>query len=209
MDISQRSAYVPKAPSFYTGLGEIEATYANLPHWNKANTACFVTFRLADSLPAEKLQALEVERADWLGRHPKPWDEETTREYHARFSAREQDWLDRGYGCCLLAKAEVREIVEASLWHFAGERYELYAHCVMPNHVHVMFMPRGEATASDVVQGWKSFTAHQIVRMGLHEGTLWQKESFDTLVRSERHFKAILKYIRENDLRRSWAYNMI
>lgn len=207
MNPAERSTYVPPAPNFYTGRGEIQATQANLPHWSRPNTACFVTFRLFDSLPAEKLQMLEDRRQAWISGHPKPWDEATTKEYHVQFSAKVQEWLDRGLGCCLLANPEARGIVEASLWRFAGERYELYAYCIMPNHVHVLFMPKGESGMSDVVQGWKSVTAHLVNRMGLHDGTLWQKESYDTLVRSERHFRAIVKYIRENDLKGSWAYD--
>jgi len=200
-----KAAYLPPSPNFYTGRGTIVATRANLPHWNKANTAAFVTFRLADSLPQEKLLPLEDARRDWLAAHPQPRDDATAREYYASFDERVQEWLDAGYGSCILAEDSNRQIVEEALWHFAGERYALYAYVVMPSHVHVLFMPAGANTLSAVVAGWKQFSAHAIHAANGEKGALWQKESFDTLVRSERHFKTILSYIKRNDPQRAWV----
>ena len=200
------TSYHPPRPNFYFGRGHIDATRANLPHWNKDNTAAFVTFRLADALPREKLVPLEETRNAWLAAHPQPWDAATVREYYATFDARVQEWLDSGYGACELGDARCREIVEDSLWHFAGERYALYAYVVMPNHVHVVFMPMGGRVQSEIVRDWKRFTAKAINEMLGREGTLWQKESFDTLVRSEKHFETICGYIRRNDLEKAWVY---
>ena len=181
-------------------------TRANLPHWGKSRTATFVTFRLIDSLPQEKLLALEAQRADWLATHPEPWDDAMTRDYYETFDGRIQDWLDRGFGSCALADGRCREIVEAALWHFAGERYALYAYVMMPNHVHVLFMPtRDGSTMSEIVASWKKFTGRQINAMLGREGPLWQKESYDTLVRSERHFQTIVRYIRKNCPEKAWS----
>jgi len=77
----------------------------------------------------------------------------------------------------------------------------------MANHVHVLFMPHEGCAAPEIVAKWKSYTAHEINAGMNRSGPVWQKESFDTLVRSDRHFKTIIRYIRENDLTGSWAYN--
>lgn len=203
----QPGTYFPPAPHFYSGRGDIDATRANLPHWNKAGTACFVTFRLADSLPAEKLVVLEDSRREWIGLHPQPWDEKTVREYFAQFDQRIQTWLDQGYGSCVLQDKSNCQIVEETLWHFAGERYHIYAYVVMANHVHVLFMPAGENSVSRIVAGWKQFTAHRINERLGRENHLWQKESFDTLVRNERHFQTIVQYIKRNDCERAWWWD--
>ena len=205
----KKANYLPPAPNFYSFRGELTATRANLPHWNRKNTACFVTFRLFDSLPAEKLQQLEDSRQSWIAAHPQPWESTVAREYFELFNGNIQKWLDNGHGSCLLRDSACRTAVEDALWHFAGERYALYAYVVMPNHVHVLFMPTDENTISDIVASWKRFTAHEINKILSREGTVWQKESFDTLVRSERHFTTIIKYIRENNLNLAWAYNML
>ena len=199
-------SYIPPHPNFFTGCGTVVATHANLPHWNKANTAAFVTFRLGDSLPQEKLLSLEVQRTDWITAHPQPWNDATVREYFESFDMRVQEWLDEGMGSCVLSDARCRAAVEDVLWHFAGERYALYAYVVMPNHVHVLFMPTGDFQIRDLTASWKRFTARQINALLKQEGTLWQKESFDTLVRSDRHFNAIVRYIRKNDLNKAWCF---
>ena len=199
------NSYCPPAPNFYSGRGTVIATRANLPHWNKQNIASFVTFRLADALPQEKLLKIEECRSIWLINHPQPWDEATTKEYFSTFDETIQRWLDAGYGSCVLADDGCRQIVEEALWHFAGERYALYAYVIMPNHVHVLFMPTDEWSLSETVMSWKRFIARKInERMG-KGGALWQKESFDTLVRSPRHFATIVRYIKRNDLARAWV----
>ena len=197
--------YHPPAPNFYAGRGMVLATRANLPHWNKAQTASFVTFRLADSLPREELQKLEDLRSDWLAAHPQPWGESALREYYSTFDGRIQTWLDASHGSCVLRDAAASQIVEDVLWHFAGDRYALYAYVVMPNHVHVLFMPSEGWTLSETVASWKKFAARRLNDKLGREGALWQKESFDTLVRSERHFQTIVGYIKRNDPAKAWV----
>ena len=106
-----------------------------------------------------------------------------------------------------MADDRVRLQVEQAVWHFAGQRYDLYAFVVMPNHVHVLFQPFRGCEANAIIASWKSFTSHGINRLLGRSGTVWQKESFDTLVRNERHFHTIIRYIRENDLSKSWSYD--
>jgi hypothetical protein len=49
----------------------------HLPHWEQSGATYFVTFRLADSLPADVLAQWRDERAAWLKLHPQPWDWKT------------------------------------------------------------------------------------------------------------------------------------
>ena len=232
-------SYHPHAPNFYANRGEVLATRANLPHWNKDLTCCFVTFRLADSLPREELlKRLEGRGIDLsceaVGRPlPREGENEAIRRslpregeneavgrplprdavwgsalLSASYSAVEdaiQNCLDAGHGSCVLRDDACRQVVEDALWHFAGERYHLYAYVVMPNHVHVLFQPMEGRTISDIVASWKKFTARQINDALGREGMLWQKESFDTLVRSEQHFQDVVRYIKKNDLTGAWV----
>ena len=116
-----------------------------------------------------------------------------------------QNCLDAGHGSCVLRDDACRQAVEDALWHFAGKRYHLYAYVVMPNHVHVLFQPMEGRTISRIVADWKSFTAHKINELRGTDGIVWQKESFDTLIRSQRHFQTVIIYIRKNDLMRAWV----
>ena len=45
---------------------EIQVRARNLPHWFQPGTAIFVTFRTADSMPAEVLQRWQIELEEWL-----------------------------------------------------------------------------------------------------------------------------------------------
>ena len=205
------NTYHPPAPNFYAGRGIVVATHANLPHWNKAITASFVTFRLADSLPQEELLKRLERRGVDLGCEAEriPLPRETIGESVSRPLVEDpiQSILDAGYGSCVLKDDACRQIVEDALWHFAGERYALYAYVVMPNHVHILFQPMEGWTLSEVVMSWKRFTARKINDRLAKEGTLWQKESFDTLVRNERHFKTIVGYIKRNNPMTAWAFS--
>ena len=183
---------------FFNPDVEIDETRHRLPHWQQKDVWVFVTFRLDDSLPTVLLDQWWEERADWLAQHPAPWDEETEAEYHRRFSGRMEYWLDQGRGSCVLKDPTIGTIVADALRHFDGKRYELAAFVVMPNHVHVLFRPLGKHRLSAIVQSWKGFTAREINRRTGKLGRLWQPEYRDRLIRSERHFNAVVEYIRRN-----------
>jgi hypothetical protein len=82
-----------------------------LPHWRQEAVIYFVTFRLADSLPIQKLEALNEEKARWLALNPLPHNERQLKDYHRNFSLRIHGWLDSGYGSCVLARPEIYRMV--------------------------------------------------------------------------------------------------
>jgi len=215
----------------------------NLPHWRQDGTTYFVTFRLADSLPQEKLKRWKQERDEWLADNPKPnvdavspprsfldekrggdtastpdekrggdtasTLEEWQHEYHACFTEKFERWLDAGSGGCVLKNPDVRAILEASLRHFCGKRYGLHSYVIMPNHVHVLVTPFGEHTLSKIIKGWKSVSTREInkLREERREDTapkikksnvVWQKESFDHIVRNTESLEKITRYMDEN-----------
>ena len=65
---------------FYSRFASTDVHTRNLPHWAANNVLIFVTYRLVDSIPADKRCAWQEERDAWMRLHPEPWDEETTRE---------------------------------------------------------------------------------------------------------------------------------
>ena len=52
-----------------------------------------------------------------------------------------------------------------------------------------------------VLQSWKSFTAHEINRRLKRTGAFWQRDYFDRLIRSRKHFDYCVNYIRENPVK--------
>ncbi len=151
-------------------------------------------------MPQDKLQRWYEERTQWLKEHPQPISEEEFADYQRLFPNRLEQWLDGGYGECLLHKDGVSEIVERALRHFDGDRYTLGEFVVMPNHVHVLATPLGENALPDILHSWKSYTAHEINRVLLRTGPVWQEEYFDHLVRDAHSLECFAAYIAQNPI---------
>ena len=73
---------------------DIQKHGTNLPHWQQSDAMQFVTFRLGDAMPQEKLRQWKQEFAVWKFHHPKPWSPEVERDYQKRFIWRLEHWLD-------------------------------------------------------------------------------------------------------------------
>lgn len=189
---------LPSAPGLYDPQAETDRRHgANLPHWSQAGATYFVTFRLADSLPRRVLSAWESERRQLLGHATLDIG---TRERLARrlFTKRIEAHLDRGSGACLLAQPECAALVAGALTHFHEQRYTLWAWCVMPNHVHALVEPLAPYGLPAVLHSWKAYSATGVNRLPGRSGPLWQKESFDHLVRRESAFDYFVDYILGN-----------
>ncbi len=176
----------------------IDRHTVNLPHWQQGETWVFVTWRTADSLPKAVVEKLAAQRTGWESAHPKPWDEKTQKEYSRRFTLGFEALLDDAHGECLLREKRFRDFVSAALLHFHGERYHLDTFVIMPNHVHVIFHPISENRLEDILQTWKRFTAREINKLRGQTGSLWQREYWDRLIRSEKQLVWTRNYILKN-----------
>ncbi len=103
---------------------------------------------------------------------------------------------------------EARNIVLNAWRHFHNTRYELFAICVMPDHVHALFQPWPKNEASreetkfwslaELMRSLKSFTARDINRAEEKVGPVWEKETFDRYIRSDRDLVEKFHYILRN-----------
>jgi REP element-mobilizing transposase RayT len=184
--------------SFYDPNARVLIRRGKLPHWRQEGVVYFVTFRLGDSLPEAKLDWLRREKELWLRLNPEPRSDCQQRQYDERFTQVVDRWLDAGNGSCILARPDCKSIMESSLTHFDGIRYELGEFVVMPNHVHAIVASIGENQLTAILHSWKSFTAHAFNRLLPSSGRIWHKESFDHIVRSAEHLAKFEKYIRNN-----------
>ncbi|MBI1292834.1 hypothetical protein GC173_16590 [bacterium] len=176
----------------------IQKSRRNLPHWYREGATYFVTFRLADSMPAPVLAQWKREQEEWLVANPEPHSDAQRHEYLNVFNEKRQAYFDAGHGACILRDAAMGQIVESALRHFDGERYDLGDFVIMPNHVHVLMTPSEGHGLSEILHSWKSFTAHAINKRREAQGAVWQDESFDHIVRSEAQLEHFQRYIAEN-----------
>jgi putative transposase len=151
-----------------------------LPHFDSPETVQFVTFRLADSLPAHVAKALQ--------------DRD-----HA-FPRLERE-LDSGIGACWLNRPDIASLVENALLHFDGERYRLLAWCVMPNHAHVVVEIVDENSLTNIVGSWKSFTAKRANVLLGRSGSFWHADYFDRYMRDDRHLARTTEYVENNPVK--------
>jgi type I restriction enzyme R subunit len=184
--------------AYFVPWAEIDKHERRLPHWRQGRVAVFVTWRLADALAQEKLADWNAERANWMARHPKPWDIATRRCYAEQFGQKIDRWLDAGHGTCLLRDPSARTELVQVLQTFDGTRYRMHAWVVMPNHVHVLFSPTGAESPARTIGAWKGVSARCIHLHCGGSGQFWQPESWDTLIRSPDHFASCCRYIAEN-----------
>lgn len=170
---------------------EIQKHGVKLPHWQQPDSMQFVTFRLGDAMPREKLDRWQEEYAIWMARHPRPWSPEVEREYQKRFIWKIEHWLDEGSGSCLLAEEAVRSLLAETLMHDEGTRAEHHAWVIMPNHAHLLFT--AHHPLEQLMKSWKGLSARKIGR-----GSIWQKGYRDTMIRGSEHFANAVRYIRKN-----------
>jgi putative transposase len=182
--------------------------HRNLPHWRQPGTTYFVTFRLADSLPASRSIQLKQEQQQWLIDHDIHNMETLAKvrndlrwQYAKTFNARWHELLDAGHGSCILSEPEKRQIVVDALQHWHGTRLHLDETVIMPNHVHTLITPEPDWSLSECLHSIKRFTARAINKWLDRKGALWQDESFDHIVRSEAQLNHFRDYIRQNPIK--------
>ena len=169
-----------------------------LPHCDFPDLVQFITFRLADSMPASR-----------CGEWEHLLKIENVRERRAQLEA----YLDRGAGECLLREARIAQIVEGALLSFHQKRYELLAWCVMPNHVHVLVNVK-RTPLWKMIQSWKRFTATEMERRSptrrddsfksapaRRAALQWQREYWDTFMRDETQERKAIQYVENNPVK--------
>jgi putative transposase len=178
----------------------------HLPHCDFPSLVQFVTFRLADSMPASR-------RGEW--EHLLAIED--VREKRTKL----EEYLDRGIGECWLRDSRVAKLCEEALRFFHNERYELLAWCVMPNHVHVL-VHVWETPLGKILQSWKRHiaTAAEAIlserrsptrrvsadtnapaRKAALQTLRWEREYWDTFMRNEDQEKTAISYIENNPVK--------
>lgn len=170
-----------------------------LPHWETDGGCYFVTFRLHDSLPSTAIEGLKAIVASKLT---------PLEQARASFATLER-YLDSGTGTCLFQNDDLAASVRDVLRARHGTEYRLFAWCIMPNHIHVCARLLPGFEHKNIVQGWKSVSAHRINTALDRTGSVWMREYYDPLVRDENELLRTIRYIDQNPVRagiRDWKW---
>lgn len=96
---------------------------------------------------------------------------------------------------------QARDLVLASCVREHETAYWIDTVVVMPDHVHTIVMPYETTNLASVLRRIKGRSAYQVNRHSGRSGALWQRESFDRMVRSGDNLEKKRVYILENPVR--------
>ena len=198
----------------------------NLPHFQQPEQAYFVTWSLKDAVPKKalirytrKLELLKSQIAgaansdspDFKKRGSEtapPELQKLKMEYYTlrkKYIKAYDDLLDADRNPHInLSKPEHTKVIIETLKFWDGVKLENYAFCVMSNHVHWVFRvfekdKNGDPVyLQDILYSVKRFSASRINVLENRKGELWQKESFDTTIRNEKHLARAIEYTLNN-----------
>lgn len=109
------------------------------------------------------------------------------------------EYLDAGYGQCLLRDPDVRFILERAFEHMNHTTVLVHAYVIMPNHVHAILETLGDGIGiQQVMHSLKGFIASSINKHLLRQGSVWQREYYDRIIRNRRHYVSAVHYILRN-----------
>ena len=191
----------------WSKLEKRTSTY--LPHWRIPGAIYAVTFRIKNSLPASVLKDYERKRSILVEQLTKEKQlagsrdaTDSLRKLHAEIQTLIESIIEPALhaaeGPRPLAEPEIADMMVQALKHFDGERYDLSAWSVMPNHVHALITPHAGQELEKILQAMKTHTAKEANRMLGTSGTFWQEEYYDHIVRDGEDLKHQVAYILRN-----------
>ena len=198
----------------------------HLPHYQPPGATLFLTTRLAGSLPQEAILRLkaEADRSDvFLERIAdlRERAEQAYLEQQRLFGEWDAELHATEHGPFWLSDVRIAQLVADSLHFRDGEVYRLIAFCIMPNHLHVVFMPLPRTDGSfpalpAIMHSLKRHTARQANLLLGREGAFWQDESYDHVIRSEAESQRIISYVVNNPVKaglaacwEDWSWNYV
>ena len=101
---------------------------------------------------------------------------------------------------------EERKITLEALRYWDDRKWIIYAAVVMPDHVHVLAQPlpkneKGAFDLGEILHSVKGYSAHRINQERGRQGSLWQDERFDRIVRDDKEFEEKWRYITNNPVK--------
>ncbi len=99
-----------------------------------------------------------------------------------------------------------RQFVLDAFLHNHGRRCILHALAIMPDHVHFVARMLSDPDGSDydlsaLLHSIKSFSANQINLLRGESGQIWQRESYDRIMRDTKELEETIAYIEQNPVR--------
>ena len=161
------------------GFSPAHKKHKHLPHFDIKNHYQFITFRTYGSVDAYLKK---------LAQHNLP----NKQKQHLI-----DEYLDRSTAGAVL-NSEVLVLLNTFIKEHDSVLYELLAFCIMPNHVHLLIKPWVDL--DKLMQKLKGGSAKLINDNLQTKGRFWAADYYDKLIRDEKHFSVVYRYIKNNPL---------
>ena len=170
------------------------------PHRELHDAIYHVCFRLNDSVPQHLIREwmLERERMMEVLKMRGELNSADISSLQYFFSGKIEKYIDNGYGSCIFRDERYARIMQDIITSRKGTHYELYAWCIMPNHIHALISLLGGNNLSKVVGAWKSYSAHVLNRQRGVKGHLWHEDFFNRIIRTADDYDRVKMYIWNN-----------
>jgi REP element-mobilizing transposase RayT len=183
-----------------------------LPHYQDKEKLYFITLCLAGALPDSVAKRLSEERQKslLLAQFAKgTLNREDLRTAAERnYFASINGLLDSNpSGPSWLSDPRLADLVRDSILYRDRGQFDLYAFCIMSNHVHMVMATR--QNLFDVLGSLKKYTARRCNEILGRKGRFWQREYYDRQIRDEEHLRRVIAYVRNNPVKaglvKDWA----
>ena len=182
----------------------------NLPHIHPNGAVFFVTYRLDFSYPTKFLEK-QNERIDYYTQKLANIKNTEEKEIETLLCAKylfdyEETFLNTYKSPKWLEEKDIADVVADSLLWGNSKRYDLISYCIMQNHVHILIKPisiseNKSYPLSKIMFDHKRFTANKANSILQRKGHFWFGESYDHVVRDEKEYSNIIKYILYNPVK--------
>lgn len=130
-------------------------------------------------------------------------------QIHEKIFSKYESVLDNPKsGPTWLKDQRLAKIVMESIHHRDGHLYDLFAYCIMSNHVHLIFehfiaptRNQSRYPISNIMRDLKKFTARECNIILNRSGEFWQVESYDHLIRDNHELETQINYTLQNPVK--------
>lgn len=125
----------------------------------------------------------------------------------------------------IFKNSEYCQILLKNLDYYRSKlKFKLLAHCLLPDHLHLLILPDEEFDISKIMQLIKYRTASDVRKLCSREpgsrlrktNIIWQKSFYDKAIRSEKELYNVINYINYNAVKhhlvenlKDWPYSSI
>jgi putative transposase len=175
-----------------------------LPHWTVKGRSYFLTIRLKNSIPKQKLEELNAKAIRLKEESDKS---ERANDFLETYIFHIDSILDNSKDDLFLQNPKVAKLMIDSLaWTENNCKWKIIATTIMPNHVHILTSGENAIKPFNLAFSiFKGFTAREANKLLSRKGAFWSPETFDHWCRTPFEEERIKKYILENPVKAGLA----